>query len=239
MYIKITTRCNMKCAHCCMNATRKGEDMTLETFKDAIDACDCECITIGGGEPTLHPDFERFLFYALAHVENVYMVTNGSQTERALVLAGLAKRGVLGVALSRDQWHDEIDPRVVEAFTHNRKNRDYYGTADNHDQREIRDVGNNPRGIIRVGRAARKSFRDNYETYEDCACNGDAVVDPNGDVRQCGCAKSPIVGNVRDGYTSMVEHLEDTNCDIWCCYREAEKVLREQAKMLDKPAVAC
>ena len=211
--------------------------MSWETFKAAVDQGD-DMLTLGGGEPTLHPDFERFLFYALAHAQNVYMVTNGSQTERALVLAGLAKRGVLGVALSRDPWHDDIDPRVVEAFTNENKSRGMFGTAENHDQREIRNVSYNYKGVMRVGRAARKSFTDVEETRQGCACEGDPVVDPNGDVRQCGCPKAPIVGTVFDGFEPLTggeDNDTDGNgeLDPWCCYR---KIKKSRAKRLDKAA---
>ncbi len=34
MYIQITTRCNMFCEHCCMNATADGDDMNIETDLD-------------------------------------------------------------------------------------------------------------------------------------------------------------------------------------------------------------
>lgn len=197
----------MKCPHCCMNATDKGEDMTWETFKTAVD-CGDECITLGGGEPTLHPNFEQFLFYALAHAEYIWMATNGSQIDRSIVLANLAKKGILGVALSQDKWHDPIDHKVVDAF------QNKIGNTEN-DRREIRNVGNSLKGVINTGRATKKSFK--HLKYNGCACEGDVVIDPNGNARQCGCIDSPIIGNVFDGYTPLD--------DEWQCWKIAQKEL--------------
>jgi MoaA/NifB/PqqE/SkfB family radical SAM enzyme len=236
VYLKLTTKCNMKCQHCCMSATRKGEDMAWETFKAAVDGWDGgDGLTLGGGEPTLHPEFERFLFYALAQTDpsegGLLVVTNGSQTERALTLALLAKRGVLAAALSRDPWHDPIDEKVVEAFTKNTRGN-YYNTDT--DYREIRDVS---RGVLRVGRAARKSFTNYWETRNGCACDGDPVVDPNGNVHQCGCPKSPIVGNVFTGYESLTDGMQgNTNGEPWACYRDVQKFSRKNRKALDNAA---
>lgn len=189
--------------------------MSWDTFQAAIKH-ESDYVMLGGGEPLLHPDFERFIFHALARTEGVFIVTNGSQTDRAIVLANLARRGVLGAALSLDPWHDPIDPRVVDAFTSNLDRKfTIFGRSDNSDCREIRDVSKNNKGVMRVGRAVRRSFQQNWKTHENCACCGDPVVDPNGDVRQCGCPKSPIVGNVFDGFQSLVDDYGDE----WNCYK--------------------
>ena len=107
MYIQITTRCNMTCRHCCFACTAKGTDMSRETFHKAIAlASEHESgITIGGGEPTLHPLFQEFLMHAvweLAAQSNsngmpaVFLVTNGTNESISCTLAQLAERGVIG-----------------------------------------------------------------------------------------------------------------------------------------------
>ena len=83
MYIQITTRCNMECEHCCMSATAKGEDMSIGTFKNALEYD--EYITIGGGEPTLHPKFWEMMGLALGFGEYVWLATNGSITKETYV----------------------------------------------------------------------------------------------------------------------------------------------------------
>jgi len=118
MYIQITTRCNMHCAHCGMSCTAQGEDMSLQTFRQALEYSE-DTVAIGGGEPTIHPLFWQ------------------KMTETALALAGLAKRGIIGCDLSQDDYHEPVDPRVVEAFTVDQK-RAYNSTTC--DQRGIRNV---------------------------------------------------------------------------------------------------
>ena len=122
MYLKITSRCNMSCAHCCGNCTAKGVDMSQKTFDAAINLAEnySETISIGGGEPTLHPRFWQFLGQCLGTFDSVWLATNGSKTKTALQLANMAKKGILGVALSQDTYHDPIDPTVIQAFTKNR-----------------------------------------------------------------------------------------------------------------------
>ena len=50
MYIQITTRCNMSCAHCGMNCTQEGEDMTMETLKKVLNLGLSDSYIIGGVE---------------------------------------------------------------------------------------------------------------------------------------------------------------------------------------------
>jgi len=205
----------MTCEHCAMNCTAQGEDMSWETFKRAIEMSG-GYFTIGGGEPTLHPKFEKFLLHAIANADDqgMFIVTNGSITDRAMVLAKLAKAGVIGAALSQDPWHDPIDDKVVEAFTRD-QNAARYG-PDSHkyanDCREIRDVSHR---VLRRGRAATDEFKygEGYETHDQCACEGDPCVTPNGDVKQCGCVDAPVIGNVFDGW--------DGDVDEWVCHKEA------------------
>lgn len=197
MYIQITTRCNMECEHCCMAAIAVGEDMNIETYKKAI--LYDEYITLGGGEPTLHPQFWEFIGLALGFGEYVWMATNGSITEIALVLAGMAKKGIMGCALSQDAYHDAIDERVIRAFTKEKP------TRLDKDQREIRDVT----GKEVIG--GRCDFGDDGR----CTCPG-IMCKPNGDIIACGCDDAPIFGNINesidipDDWDSMECHKEQT-----------------------------
>jgi MoaA/NifB/PqqE/SkfB family radical SAM enzyme len=187
MYIQITTRCNMKCAHCCNACTKIGKDMSMRTYRKAIEVAKerGDTITLGGGEPTLHRHFWEMIGLALgADCESVWLATNGSQTETALALANMARKGVLGVALSQDDYHDPIDPKVVQAFTKS-KSHDFSRTNDN-DYREIRNVTSRE---IHAGRCNWGS--------ETCACE-DLVVKPDGSVHVCGCANSPEIGSIFD-----------------------------------------
>ena len=182
MHIIITSRCNMHCGHCGGAYTEKGADMTIETFRNALNVSS-GYISIGGGEPTIHPGFISMLFEAIGTADGVWVATNGSQTQIALTLAKLAKKGVISTALSIDKWHDEIDPRVIKAFERKEKIRGYDSEADV-DMREIRNVSDR---VIRSGRADWGR--------ETCFCP-DLTVCPDGTVTVCGCKEAPILGNV-------------------------------------------
>jgi len=203
MYIRITSRCNMSCEHCGFNCTHEGEDMSFGTFKAALEMD--EYITIGGGEPTIHPEFEKFLLYAIGHCESTFIITNGSRTELSLTMLGMAKglEDRFGVELSQDPYHDPIDTRVVDAFK----------KAD-----RIRNVEGK---LISAGRA--NEFFDSDELREECICS-DRIVEPNGDIRACGCDNAPVIGNVFVGYKEEYEEfLEDYDVECWNDYLKTKE----------------
>lgn len=182
MYIQITTRCNFRCGHCCFGCRRTGTDMALDTFMAALELDDY--VTLGGGEPTIHPQFEQFLGAAIVHSSDEaspMVITNGSQTDVSLRLASLARRGIISAELSRSRWHLEqqsIDDRVVRAFTVQPQSYTY--TYDYRSPRDARDA----RGI-RVTTIPVKAGRQKTGT-DYCACE-DTLVDPEGRIWRCGC----------------------------------------------------
>jgi len=207
MYVQITNRCNMLCAHCGMNCTAKGEDMSFKTFKQAIKMAG-EAIVIGGGEPTIHPKFEQFLFYAMAHCEYVLVITNGKLTDKAIALARLANKEDsnnvchLSAALSQDDYHEEIDERVVAEFDGYIRNTSHHLTN-----------------------AGRCNFGE-----DGCICEGDPFVKPNGDVHQCGCEDSPKVGDVFNGFQSLTDHGDGE----WSCHKDCTKEVEEEDEELEE-----
>ena len=208
MYIQITTRCNMSCEHCHYACGSQGQNMSAKTFKAALALAEIDgSVTIGGGEPTLHPNFWHFLMDAIVACDDVFMVTNGSTTGHALKLARLAERGVIGCALSQDYYHDPIDYKVIQAFT--RKDRTY-SRNDNDDLREIRDVTTNEERL--------SLFRDPADggNEDECICGG-LFIAPNGDVKPCGCRTSPVIGHVSSfDLCAHINAREDSNG----CYKD-------------------
>lgn len=199
MYIQITDHCNMHCAHCAFSCgPRKKRFMTIETFIAAIDFIGEDHIDIGGGEPTLHPQFWALIGYALGSCESAWLATNGSQTETTIKLANMARRGVIGCDLSIDFYHDPIDDRARKAFSK-------LGSSDN-DMRAIRDVSYT---VKKRGRAIRTSTW----AEEGCACDG-VMVDPDGDIFTCGCRRLKI-GNVHTGYNEAGERYMEIVNDGW------------------------
>lgn len=234
MYLQITTKCNFSCEHCCYNCTMRGKHMDMNTFNQAYRFAserDPETIAIGGGEPTLHPEFFQILKICLNNFEYVWMATNGSQTRTMLRLADIMTDndydnqecqcgnpeycscssddlilsfGHLCVALSQDSWHDPIDQRIVNLW---KKKANVHGRT----PFEIRSVSQ----IISQGRAAKSGAGT---TEHGCVCS-DHVIKPDGNIKICGCQKAPIIGNVWDGISEEwnskmfnSENFQDDRC---------------------------
>ena len=223
-YIQITNRCNMTCEHCHIGCTAEGEDMTAETFAKALEVSldtDGDSIQIGGGEPTLHPLFWHFLIDAIASdAEYVWLATNGSITKTALKLAKLAKKGIIGCALSQDCYHDPIDYEVVEAFTRE-DSQGMHSTSAPEDGREVRDVSEGYRSYGgKYVDPTLSLFRDPVEGGDAKHCfGGGANIKPNGDVYICGCRNSLKIGDIFNGF----EIPENEDGDRIDCYRELEE----------------
>ena len=193
MYLQITTRCNMRCPHCMFSCTERGRDMSIETVKAACRFTENEeeDLFIGGGEPTLHPQFWEILGLVMASnsawacstgTPPVGVVTNGRNAKDAIRLAQLAESGAIMASLSRDQYHEDIEERVVRAFTKSEMRR-----QDPHDFRDLRGRISRVRGVGR-GR--------NFEgptPCDDCSL----LIAPTGTVWRCSCRRESL-GNIRD-----------------------------------------
>ena len=219
--MQITTRCNMECAHCCYSCTSKGDDMSLDTFRAALDMCEehGSAPFLGGGEPTIHPHFETILLESIACAASdildgqVGIITNGKMTRRAMQLHALAKGNVIFAELSRDQYHEPIEYSVVQAFESlGDGTRWTRGTRDTSGQGRIEPL---PHGRARelLGFDDDDMIEDNRDD-RDCPCE-QWVVKPNGDIHQCGCDDSPKVGSVTEGVESPINNT---------CYRSPEWV---------------
>lgn len=177
----------------------------MRVYRRVLQHCD-GMLTLGGGEPTLHPRFWEYLALAIGDCDEqgVFLVTNGSRTGTALRLARLARRGIIGCALSVDDWHDPIDPRVVQAFMKEPRARRSYGyaagdTLQHDDLREIRSVTT----LVKSGRC-------NFGHTDDC--DGGPHVMPDGTVKQCSCMDAPVIGSVFDKQLLPLD-------DEWACYK--------------------
>lgn len=193
--------------------------MTRDTFHKAIALASAHesHITIGGGEPTLHPLFQEFLMYAvweLASQSNssgmpaVALVTNGSNESISCTLAHLAERGVVSCRLSQDQYHDAsmVTERVRAAFR--RPQKDYYAPRTFQDDYDCRDI-EKPLENFQVQRMGRgKSWGG--RSIKDGCCGG-VFCTPRGNLYACECKKASL-GTVNAPRGLVYEHFSSGAC---------------------------
>lgn len=90
---ELTYACNLSCAHCLSSSGRRDpRELTTEQCEAVIDELQrmqVFYVNIGGGEPTIRPDFWHLLEYAVDHQVGVKFSTNGVRItpERARYLA--------------------------------------------------------------------------------------------------------------------------------------------------------
>lgn len=230
MYLQITNKCNMRCAHCCYSCNSHGKHMDFQTALHAIGfATDygTDTISIGGGEPTLHPRFFDILKECLREFDYVWMATNGSKTKIMYRLAsiienrdyenfeyGIFQEDKLSVALSQDCFHDPIDERIVSLWEKRSQSRNGHY--------EIRNVTHSMSGVAAQGRAKRTGSG----WGEHCVCT-DHVIRPDGSVKMCGCTGAPIIGDIWNGiddkWDPVLQSEKYLNSN---CYRDVASLIR-------------
>lgn len=174
--------------------------MSQEVYAEALQLCEDHCSSpfLGGGEPTVHPNFKLYLIEAIAKAceigEGVAgIITNGKITKLGKLIASLTKGGVLSGSLSQDQYHDPISPDVVAAFMELEGWDKIWDTTKD----GSRDPLPHGRAIEYMGWEEEDVDALN-EDGAQCICS-DYFIKPNGDVHQCGCADSPKIGDVFNG----------------------------------------
>src|ERR1039458_9856647 len=79
---ELTYGCNLSCVHCLSSSgMRDPRELTTEeasAFVDDLAAMQVFYVNIGGGEPTLRPDFTELVEYAVANKVGVKFSTNGT-----------------------------------------------------------------------------------------------------------------------------------------------------------------
>src|SRR5438445_1296116 len=78
---ELTYACNLSCVHCLSSSGRRDpRELTTQECKAVIDELErmqVFYVNIGGGEPTVRPDFWELVDYATAHHVGVKFSTNG------------------------------------------------------------------------------------------------------------------------------------------------------------------
>ena len=112
---ELTYACNLACVHCLSSSGRRDpRELSTEQCKAIIDELErmqVFYVNIGGGEPTVRPDFWELVDYATAHKVGVKFSTNGVRITDE-VAARLAASDYVDVQISLDGATAEINDAV-------------------------------------------------------------------------------------------------------------------------------
>jgi mycofactocin radical SAM maturase len=112
---ELTYACNLACVHCLSSSGRRDpRELSTAQCKDIIDELErmqVFYVNIGGGEPTVRPDFWELVDYATSHHVGVKFSTNGVRITME-VAARLAASDYVDVQISLDGATAEINDAV-------------------------------------------------------------------------------------------------------------------------------
>src|SRR6266540_24057 len=84
---ELTYACNLQCVHCLSSSGRRdpNELSTDECLRviDELERMQVFYVNVGGGEPTVRPDFWDLLDYSVEHYVGVKFSTNGVRLDQA------------------------------------------------------------------------------------------------------------------------------------------------------------
>jgi mycofactocin radical SAM maturase len=112
---ELTYACNLSCVHCLSSSGRRDprELSTAEckTVIDELERMQVFYVNLGGGEPTVRPDFWELVDYATEHHVGVKFSTNGVKITPE-VAQRLASSDYVDVQISIDGATAEVNDRV-------------------------------------------------------------------------------------------------------------------------------
>src|ERR1700691_885438 len=118
---ELTYACNLSCVHCLSSSGRRDpRELSTEECKAVIDELErmqVFYVNIGGGEPTVRPDFWELVDYATAHHVGVKFSTNGVRIDAA-VARKLGASDYVDVQISLDGATAEINDAVRGQGSH-------------------------------------------------------------------------------------------------------------------------
>jgi mycofactocin radical SAM maturase len=112
---ELTYACNLACVHCLSSSGRRDpRELTTaeaEAVIDELQRMQVFYVNVGGGEPTVRPDFWHLLDYAISHDVGVKFSTNGVKLDRARA-EQLAGTDYVDVQISLDGATAEVNDAV-------------------------------------------------------------------------------------------------------------------------------
>jgi len=100
-----TTRCDLKCVHCLRGYPTSHNDFPLDLLPNLLDEArlfGAQHVGLTGGEPSLHPQFERLTDIILEAYYTLSFVSNGQDVKPYLAVFERYPGQVTSVALSLD-----------------------------------------------------------------------------------------------------------------------------------------
>jgi [mycofactocin precursor peptide]-tyrosine decarboxylase / 3-amino-5-[(4-hydroxyphenyl)methyl]-4,4-dimethylpyrrolidin-2-one synthase len=118
---ELTYACNLACVHCLSSSGRRDpRELSTGECQEVIDTLErmqVFYVNIGGGEPTVRPDFWELVDYATAHHVGVKFSTNGIKIDPE-VARRLAASDYVDVQISLDGATAEVNDAVRGAGSH-------------------------------------------------------------------------------------------------------------------------
>jgi mycofactocin biosynthetic radical S-adenosylmethionine protein MftC len=118
---ELTYACNLACVHCLSSSGRRDpRELSTAECREVIDTLQrmqVFYVNIGGGEPTVRPDFWDLVDYATAHQVGVKFSTNGIKIDPG-VARRLAGSDYVDVQISLDGATAEVNDAVRGAGSH-------------------------------------------------------------------------------------------------------------------------
>ncbi|MCY7342661.1 MAG: mycofactocin radical SAM maturase [Pseudonocardia sp.] len=112
---ELTYACNLACVHCLSSSGRRDpRELSTQECKAVVDELrrmQVFYVNIGGGEPTVRPDFWELLDYSIDHDVGVKFSTNGIKLDRKRA-DQLARTDYVDVQISLDGATAEINDQV-------------------------------------------------------------------------------------------------------------------------------
>ncbi|NOZ21898.1 MAG: methyltransferase domain-containing protein [Planctomycetes bacterium] len=113
LWFHITNRCNLTCSHCLVgSAPKETAELAAEHILELADQASrlgCRLFALTGGEPFIHPEFERIVGGLLSHDEShAVVLTNGTLLSRHADLFA-RHRERLHIQVSLDGMHENHD----------------------------------------------------------------------------------------------------------------------------------
>src|ERR1700743_173140 len=112
---ELTYACNLSCVHCLSSSGRRDprelSPAECKALIDTLERMQVSYVNIGGGEPTVRPDFWELVDYATAHHVGVKFSTNGVRITPEGA-AKLAPSDYVDVQISLDGATAEVNDAV-------------------------------------------------------------------------------------------------------------------------------